>query len=84
MRGVPADIRTAIGAIAIIKDAVEAFDRGDLNLFDALDLIAVAVTAAAGGNPTNGPAGRPLPRQAVETRSVYDPTPLPKPPTSRW
>jgi len=50
MRGVPADIRTAIGAIAIIKDAVEAFDRGDLNLFDALDLIAVAVTAAAGGN----------------------------------
>jgi hypothetical protein len=31
--------------LAEIKAAVEAFDRGDTNLFDALDAILVAVEA---------------------------------------
>ena len=36
---------TAILALAEIKTAVEAFDRGEANVFDALDAIAVAVEA---------------------------------------
>ncbi len=36
---------TAILALAEIKAAVEAFDRGDTNAFDALDAIIVAVEA---------------------------------------
>jgi hypothetical protein len=36
---------TAILALAEIKAAVEAFDRGETNVFDALDVIAVAVEA---------------------------------------
>lgn len=35
----------AILAIAEIKAATEAFDRGDANVFDALDAIIVAVEA---------------------------------------
>ena len=35
----------AICTIAEIKAAVEAFDRGEANVFDALDTIAVAVEA---------------------------------------
>jgi hypothetical protein len=35
----------AILTLAEIKAAVEAFDRGDTNLFDALDAILVAVEA---------------------------------------
>lgn len=37
--------RTAICTIAEIKSAVEAFDRGESNVFDALDVIVVAVEA---------------------------------------
>ena len=36
---------TAILTLAEIKAAVEAFDRGDTNVFDALDAIIVAVEA---------------------------------------
>lgn len=36
---------TAILALAEIKAAVEAFDRGDTNVFEALDAIIVAVEA---------------------------------------
>ena len=36
---------TAICTIAQIKAAVEAFDRGQSNVFDALDVIVVAVEA---------------------------------------
>lgn len=36
---------TAILRLAEIKAAVEAFDRGDTNVFDALDAIIVAVEA---------------------------------------
>lgn len=36
---------TAICALAEIKAAVEAFDRGESNVFDALDVIVVAVEA---------------------------------------
>lgn len=36
---------TAILTLAEIKAAVEAFDRGDTNVFDALDAIVVAVEA---------------------------------------
>lgn len=36
---------TAILTLAEIKAAVEAFDRGDTNAFDALDAIIVAVEA---------------------------------------
>lgn len=36
---------TAILTLAEIKVAVEAFDRGDTNAFDALDTIIVAVEA---------------------------------------
>lgn len=36
---------TAIVTLAEIKAAVEAFDRGDTNVFDVLDAIAVAVEA---------------------------------------
>jgi hypothetical protein len=34
---------SAILTIAEIKAAVESFDRGDVNVFDALDVIDVAV-----------------------------------------
>jgi hypothetical protein len=34
---------TALLAIAEVKAATEAFNRGDANLFDALDAIAVAI-----------------------------------------
>ena len=36
---------TAILTLAEIKAAVEAFDQGDTNVFDALDAIIVAVEA---------------------------------------
>lgn len=36
---------TAILTLAEIKAAVEAFDRGESNVFDALDAIIVAVEA---------------------------------------
>ena len=36
---------TAILTVAEIKAAVEAFDRGDTNVFDALDAIIVAIEA---------------------------------------
>ena len=36
---------TAICALAEIKAAVEAFDRGETNVLDALDAIVVAVEA---------------------------------------
>ena len=36
---------TAILTLAEIKAAVEAFDRGDTNVFDALEKIVVAVEA---------------------------------------
>ena len=39
---------TAVFAIAEIKAAVEAFDRGDTNVFDALTAIIVAVEAYQG------------------------------------
>ena len=39
---------TAVFAIAEIKDAVEAFNRGDTNVFDALTAIIVAVEAYQG------------------------------------
>ena len=37
--------KTAICTLAKIKAAVEAFDRGESNVFDALDAITVAVEA---------------------------------------
>lgn len=37
--------RVAIPTLAEIKSAVETFDRGDANAFDALDAIAAAVEA---------------------------------------
>ena len=37
--------KNAILALAEIKTAVEAFDRGETNALDALDAIAVAVEA---------------------------------------
>jgi hypothetical protein len=37
--------KSAVLAIAEIKAATEAFDRGETNVFDALDVIAVAVVA---------------------------------------
>lgn len=43
---------TAILTLAEIKAAVEAFDRGDANAFDALDAIVVAIEATQ-------PAARP-------------------------
>ncbi|MFM8291031.1 MAG: hypothetical protein ACKOC4_04945 [Planctomycetia bacterium] len=36
---------TAVLTLAEIKAAVEAFDRGESNVFDALDVIVVAVEA---------------------------------------
>ena len=39
---------TAVFAIAEIKAAVEVFDRGDTNVFDALTAIIVAVDAYQG------------------------------------
>lgn len=36
---------TAILTLAEIKAAIEAFDRGDSNVFDALDAVVVAVEA---------------------------------------
>ena len=45
---------SAILTLAEIKTAVEAFDRGESNVFDALDVIVVAVEAyraAAGEKP---------------------------------
>lgn len=39
----------AVFTIAEIKAAVEAFDRGDLNLFVAIDAIAVAIDAYQAG-----------------------------------
>jgi len=36
---------TAILTLAEIKAAVEAFDRGDTNVFDALDAVIVAIDA---------------------------------------
>jgi len=41
-RSVPA---TAIFTLAEIKAAVETFDRGDTNVFDALDAVIVAIDA---------------------------------------
>jgi hypothetical protein len=45
----------AVLALAEIKAAIEAFDRGETNVFDALDAIIVAVenqrTATAGTVP---------------------------------
>lgn len=35
--------RAAIHAIAEIKNAAEAFDRGDANVFDALHAVTVAI-----------------------------------------
>jgi len=35
----------AVLAMAEIKAATDAFDRGDMNVFDALDAISVAVAA---------------------------------------
>jgi len=37
--------RTALLAVAEIKAVTEAFDRGDTNVFDALDAIVVAIEA---------------------------------------
>lgn len=39
--------RNALFAFVEIKKAVEDFDRGESNLFDALDRIAAAVQAAS-------------------------------------
>ena len=35
--------KQAVLAMAVIKAATEAFDRGDTNVFDALDAVTVAV-----------------------------------------
>lgn len=37
--------RSAIGAIAEIKEAIAAFDHGESNAFDVLDAIVVAIEA---------------------------------------
>ncbi len=39
--------KRAVLAMAEIKAATDAFDRGDTNVFDALDAIRVAVEACA-------------------------------------
>ena len=41
-QGVPY-ARTAILAMAEVKAAAEAFDQGDMNLFDALDAVVAAI-----------------------------------------
>jgi hypothetical protein len=43
-RSLPA-AKSAIITLAKIQAAAEAFDRGDTNVFDALDQIAVAIDA---------------------------------------
>ncbi len=43
------DARLAVLAMAEIKAAVESFEGGDCNLFDALDRIAAALPHATGG-----------------------------------
>ena len=45
---------TAILTLAEIKAAVEAFDRGDTNVFDALDAIFVAVEAHQAATADDG------------------------------
>lgn len=51
---------TAIFTLAAIKAAIEAFDRGESNMFDALDGIVVAVDAyrAAVDEPSRARAQR--------------------------
>ncbi len=41
------EARLAVMALAEIKAAIESFEGGDCNLFDALDRIAAAVPPAA-------------------------------------
>lgn len=38
-------VKTAILTLAEIKAAIEAFDRGESNVFDALDVITIAIKA---------------------------------------
>ena len=49
----------AILTLAEIKAAADAFDRGDSNVFDALDSIAVAVEAYRVAVPGRSRRGRP-------------------------
>jgi hypothetical protein len=44
--------KRAVLAIAEIKAATEAFDRGDTNVFAALDAVRVAVEPFAEGGPS--------------------------------
>lgn len=55
---------TAIRTIAQIKAAVEAFDRGESNVFDALDVIVVAVEAYE-ATTTKKPARKHTDRRAA-------------------
>jgi hypothetical protein len=43
------DARLAVLAMAEIKAAIESFDGGDCNVFDALDRIGAALPQAADG-----------------------------------
>lgn len=52
--------KSAILTLAEIKAAVEAFDHGDTNAFDALDAIIVAVDAH---RATKAPEARRKPRR---------------------
>lgn len=45
---------TAVLMLAEIKAAIEAFDRGDTNVFDALDAIFVAVEAHQAATADDG------------------------------
>lgn len=52
----------AVLVLAEIKAAIAAFDRGEVNAFDALDAVTVALEALRGGQrgrPPRPPAKRP-------------------------
>lgn len=54
----------AILTLAAIKSAVEAFDRGDTNVFNALDAIIVAVNPHQAAS-AHGPRRKPPRRDAA-------------------
>lgn len=56
--------RTAVLAIAEVKAAVMAFDRGDTNVFEALDAVVAAVAARRGSVPMHRRPARPRRRAA--------------------
>lgn len=56
--------KSAILAIADVKEAVAAFDRGEVNVFDALDAVLAAAGIRSGLPRVRRPAARPRRRAA--------------------